>query len=147
MHNTVVNLGRKGWTTAGLILVGLGFIGAIVPGMPTTVFLIMALYCFRRGSIKFENWLLNHKVFGPTLRDWDDYRGMRKKTKTIALTMMWIFIGLSLYILRNRIPIAVIVGSVGVFATWYILSRPTIEEKSPIDSESVNEKSDQAFLG
>ena len=54
----------------GWICVGLGFIGIFVPGLPTTIFLIVALWAFTKSSKKLRVWLLNHKKFGPFLRDW-----------------------------------------------------------------------------
>jgi uncharacterized membrane protein YbaN (DUF454 family) len=51
----------------GLIFVGLGFVGAFAPLMPTTIFLILAAACFIRSSSRLEAWVLNHPRFGPTL--------------------------------------------------------------------------------
>ena len=61
---------RASWLALGLFFVGLGIIGAILPLMPTTIFLILAAGCFARSSPRLEKWLLDHKVFGPTLRAW-----------------------------------------------------------------------------
>jgi len=125
-----MTVGRRVWASVGLVFVGLGFIGAFVPGMPTTVFLVLALYCFKRGSARFENWLLNHRVFGPTLRDWEKYRGMRAKAKTKALAVMWPCLSVSCLVLWQRPAIMAIVFLSGVFATWYILTRPTVPENA-----------------
>ena len=54
----------------GFLMVALGMIGAVVPLMPTTIFLIAAAACFARSSPRFEAWLLDHSHFGPILRDW-----------------------------------------------------------------------------
>ena len=61
---------RLGWLALGCLFVGLGMIGAVLPLMPTTIFLILATGCFARSSPRLEAWLLNHPRFGPTLRDW-----------------------------------------------------------------------------
>ena len=121
-----MSVGRRVWASVGLVFVGLGFIGAFVPGMPTTVFLIVALYCFKRGNERFERWLLDHPVFGATLRDWERYRGMRKRSKWTALAVMWPCIAASSALMLQRpVVMALILGS-GVIGTWYILTRPTI---------------------
>ena len=58
------------WFAAGWLMVALGFIGAMLPVMPTTIFLIMAVGCFARSSPRFERWLLEHPQFGRPLRQW-----------------------------------------------------------------------------
>ena len=121
-----MRIGRRLWAGLGLVFVGLGMVGVVVPGMPTTVFMILALYCFKRGSKKFEDWLLNHRVFGPTLRDWERYKGMRKRTKIVAVSMLWVFLGVSLFFLRHKPVVFTIVMACGAWVTWYILSRPTV---------------------
>ena len=57
----------------GWICVGLGFIGIFVPGLPTTIFLIVALWAFTKSSKKLRIWLLNHKKFGPILKNWQPF--------------------------------------------------------------------------
>lgn len=146
-----MKLGRSIWTGVGLVLVGLGLIGVVVPGMPTTIFMILALYCFKRGSVKFENWLLNHRVFGPTLRDWEKHKGIRKRTKIIAVGTLGFFIlmsvGVIMVISKKPVVVAIVVGT-GVLVSWYILSRPTIEDPAPVEEPaSLTASEDQAFLG
>lgn len=58
------------WFCAGWLMVALGFIGALLPVMPTTIFLIAAAGCFARSSPRFERWLLDHPRFGPPLVAW-----------------------------------------------------------------------------
>ncbi|MEZ4605877.1 MAG: YbaN family protein [Deinococcales bacterium] len=58
------------WFILGLFFTCLGFIGAFLPIMPSTVFLLIAAYFFARSSPRFYNWLLNHPVFGQLIRDW-----------------------------------------------------------------------------
>src|SRR3546814_5197123 len=57
-----------GWLMLGFIWVGIGAVGAFVPLLPTTIFIILALGCFARSSPRLEHWLLNHERFGPALR-------------------------------------------------------------------------------
>jgi len=74
------------WKWAGWICVGLGAIGAAVPIMPTVPFLLMAAFCFERGSPELHRRLLEHKTFGPPLRAWRNERviGVRAKVFSVA---------------------------------------------------------------
>ena len=70
----------------GFVCVGLGYVGVILPGVPSTIFFICALWAFKRSSPRFESWLLSHRVFGPTLQDWDEYRAIKLRTKIVAIS-------------------------------------------------------------
>jgi uncharacterized membrane protein YbaN (DUF454 family) len=64
--------------------VGLGFLGLFLPLLPTTPFLLLAAYCFSRGSAKLHHWLLNHPTMGPVIRDWNERRVIRPRIKVFA---------------------------------------------------------------
>lgn|GEM_PF-417001 len=72
----------------GLCLVVIGMIGVIVPGLPTTIFLILAAGCFAKSSTCLHSWLLSHKWFGPFIHNWNETRSIPKKAKAMALLMM-----------------------------------------------------------
>jgi uncharacterized membrane protein YbaN (DUF454 family) len=77
----------------GCANVALGVIGAFVPGLPTTVFLLIALWAFSRSSLRFHAWLWNHPTFGRSVRDWHTHKVIPKKAKWLAvLTMMASFV-------------------------------------------------------
>lgn len=124
---------KRLWTALGLLLTGIGFVNLFIPGMPTTVFLIMALFCFKKGSSKFDAWLLNHKVFGPTLRDWERTKGIRPRTKKVAVGTMWIFLAASIALLHKKPIVGAIIFTCGVWVTWYILSRPDVLDEPVAD--------------
>jgi uncharacterized membrane protein YbaN (DUF454 family) len=131
-----MKLSRWVYTVLGLGFVGLGLIGLAVPGLPTTGFMIIALFCFKKGSARLEAWLLNHKKFGPTLRDWDENRAIRRRTKIVAIVSMWIFSavsGIFVEVTWFRISLAVLC----CFGTWYIVTRKTVEDL-PVDVRSAS---------
>jgi uncharacterized membrane protein YbaN (DUF454 family) len=68
----------------GLILTGLGIVGAFLPLMPTTIFLILAAGAFAHSSPRLEGWLLNHARFGPTLRAWRENGAIPRRAKALA---------------------------------------------------------------
>lgn len=122
-----MKLANAAFTGIGLTLVGVGIVGVFVPGLPTTVFLVMALFCFKQGSPRFESWLLNHRQFGPTLRDWEENRAIKPRTKVIAIATMWAFIILAAFLIANK-WIAGGVVALGVYGTWFILTRKSAEQ-------------------
>ena len=86
------------WLLAGVgaVAVALGAIGVVVPGMPTTVFLIVASYCFARSCPWLEERLLRVSVFAPYMAFIDDGRPMPRRARTVALSAMWMSVSLSL---------------------------------------------------
>jgi uncharacterized protein len=72
----------------GWLNVVLGVIGIIVPGMPTTVFLLIALWAFSKCSERFQNWLWKHKHLGPPVRAWYEHKVIPPAAKVFAVVMM-----------------------------------------------------------
>lgn len=75
---------RLAWAVLGLVCVGLGGIGTVLPGLPTTIFLIAAAACFSRSSPRLERWVLDLPVVGRAVRDHRDGLGMPRRAKTMA---------------------------------------------------------------
>tara|TARA_B100000214_G_scaffold130411_1_gene92713 strand:- start:708 stop:1154 length:447 start_codon:yes stop_codon:yes gene_type:complete len=113
----------------GFTFVGLGFIGIIIPGMPTTVFMILAAACFAKSSPKFERWILNLPGIGRLVQDHRDGLGMPQKSKVIAIAMMVIAVTLSIIFAITNTLIQILVGSVGVIGVWYVGVRVPTKEK------------------
>lgn len=108
----------------GFLFVGLGYVGVIVPGMPTTIFMILAVWAFKKSSPRFESWLLNHRVFGPTLRDWDEHRAITLKTKYIAIATMVGFASVSIFFIKKPL-VQAIVGFSVLCVAIYVATRKT----------------------
>lgn len=73
---------------AGGLALLLGIIGIFLPIMPTVPFVILTAMCWGRASPRFHYWLINHKIFGPMIRDWLERRAIPRRAKYIAWTMM-----------------------------------------------------------
>ena len=116
-----------GWTS-----VALGLIGVVVPGLPTTTFLIIAAWCFVRSSERAYAWLLEHRILGPYVRDYLSGKGMPVKSKVIALTMMWLACSTSAYFfVPNRFGQAAVMAC-AVIGTYLVLVRvPTRVSENP----------------
>ncbi len=106
----------------GWICVGLGIIGAFLPLLPTTPFLLLAAWCFYKSSPKTHAWLLNHKLMGPPLRDWQNERAISVKTKILVMAM----IGTSLFFIwrgMNREWVKYAVTTLLILVSIFILTR------------------------
>lgn len=117
-------LARFAYLTLGLTFAGFGIAGYILPGLPGTVFMILALFCFKRSSPRLENWLLTHPWCGKPLRLWDYNKSITLAAKRFALGGIWIFGGSSAIFVPDPIARAGIVSAM-LIGTWYVLSRPT----------------------
>ena len=113
----------------GFIFVAVGFIGVLVPGLPTTVFMIMAAWCFAKSSPRFERWVLQLPGIGKFVQDHRSGLGMPRKSKIIAITMMSLAVVLSIIFALNQISIRFIVGTVGIFGVWYVGCKVPTREK------------------
>lgn len=113
------------WLSLGHLAVGLGVVGVFLPLLPTTPFLLVAAYCYGRGSARFERWLLNHPRLGPLIQAWRAHRVIPAKAKLLAGLMISLSM---LYVLtRTTIPMVGKIAMCGVTlpVLGYILSRPS----------------------
>jgi len=108
----------------GWVCVGFAFIGIFVPGLPTTIFLIIALWAFAKSSKKFHAWLLNHKRFGPLLRNWETHKVVPKKAK-ITMVVLQILVVFMIHYTFNNIYITFSLIIVLTLVAWYVLSLPS----------------------
>ena len=108
----------------GWLCVGFAFIGIFLPGIPTTPFLIVALWAFAQSSKKFHTWLLNHKKFGPILRNWESHRVVPRKAKILMVILQTLAVFLFHYSLQN---IYLTIGLIVLlfFVAKYVMSLPS----------------------
>ncbi len=109
----------------GIVCVALGAIGVVVPGMPTTVFVIAASYLFARSCPAFDRRLQDNRWFGPSLRAYRQTGGMPARAKVIAMMSMWSGIAVSWVVLHNAPPaVRVVLIAAGITGTaaiaWYV---------------------------
>ena len=110
--------------TIGWLCVGLAFVGTFVPGIPTTIFLIVALWAFAKSSKKFHSWLLNHKRFGPIMQNWESHKVVPRKAKILMVILQISAVIIFHYSLQN-IYLTVLLIITLVFVARYVLSLPS----------------------
>ncbi len=119
---------RAGWLAGGLVAVALGAVGIVVPGLPTTVFFIIAAWCFSHSSPRLERWVLNLPRIGPVVRDYRAGLGMPRRAKAIAISMIVVFVTLSVVVFIGTWPPRLGVLALGAIGVAYIALRiPTRE--------------------
>ena len=85
---TIHQLKRFLWKLLGFCSLGMAYVGLVTPGIPYSIFVVFAAYCFTKGSPKMHAWLYNHKIFGPFLTNWSQKRVFPHKMKFFMLAMM-----------------------------------------------------------
>jgi uncharacterized membrane protein YbaN (DUF454 family) len=123
------------WFITGTICLTLGAIGIVLPILPTTPFLLAAAACYYKSSPRMHKWLLNNKWFGEYIKNYKEGKGIPKKTKVTALTVLWVTIGVSTFFFLDRLlpavlvlPMQLVMISVALIVTIYMLRLPTYQK-------------------
>jgi uncharacterized membrane protein YbaN (DUF454 family) len=108
-------LKRYSLIALGTICLAIGIVGIFTPILPTTPFLLLAAFCYLRSSQRFYRWLMNNRVFGSYIRSYTEGRGIPIKVKLFTIALLWVTIGISIWLVANWIVTAVLlVVAVGV---------------------------------
>ncbi|WP_375766884.1 YbaN family protein [Archangium gephyra] len=116
---------RWAFMALGFVCVGLGVLGAFLPLLPTTPFLLVALWAFSRSSRRFHHWLYTHPRFGPRLQEWNRYGTVPVKVKVSAVSAMALSFGFMAFVARVKWPVLVAAGALILVGATYVLSRPS----------------------
>jgi uncharacterized protein len=124
---------------AGTLCVILGAIGIFVPVMPTTPFLLVAAACYARSSDRFYRWLLNSRFLGTYIRNYREGLGMTLGAKVFTLTMLWVGIGYSAYLV-DHLAIRLLLAVIAIGVTSHLVSLPTHrpEHKAPKEQDAAS---------
>ena len=123
---------RSFYLCLGFICLLLGLIGVILPLLPTTPFIILAAFCFSRSSKKFHQMLLNHRLFGSMIREWEAYGVIPLKVKCLSSSMMIIMISYPVLFKELAWWIDAIMIATALIGLVYVWSKPSrVLSKSP----------------
>ena len=112
--------------SAGVIALLLGLIGVVLPLLPTTPFVLVAAWCFARSSPRFHRMLLEHRLFGPLIRDWEQHGIIPLKVKCLSTTMMLVMVSYPLLFRSFDLSLKALVVLTVIVALAYIWSRPSV---------------------
>lgn len=115
------------WVITGFIALGLGILGIVLPVLPTTPFILLAAFCFLRGSPRLHTWLEEQPWLGKQLRLWNEKRAITPKVRRFAISYLWLAIGFSvLFVLSAPVAQAVLL-LIGLAVTIFLLRLSTHE--------------------
>lgn len=117
----------------GHLFLTLGIIGAFLPLLPTTPFLLLAAFFYSKSNERLHRWILSHKYLGPPLKDWENNGVIGLKAKIIATIMLGLVLTWRIPSLNVSIIIKIIAGSVLLGVLIFIWSRPSrrkVEDKN-----------------
>lgn len=106
---------------SGVICVALGTLGAFVPLLPTTPFLLLASYCFIRSSDRLYNWLINHRFLGKFIRDYVEHKSINPNVRLITLAILWTSILSSVILLQVKIWVKLLLLAIAIGVTIHLM--------------------------
>lgn len=127
--NTRQKIVRALFFVAGTVSLTIGAIGIVLPVLPTTPFLLLALACYCRSSERMTKWVLTNKYFGSYIRRYKEGKGIPIKTKIVALAALWITISYSAFFIVNIWWIVqLILFAIAIAVSIHIIRLPTYRE-------------------
>lgn len=112
--------------SVGWLSIALGALGAILPLLPTTPFILLAAACFAKSSPRFHSWLLTHRHLGPIIRQYQSGNGLPRKVRQRALTAIWASMALSMLIIGKWWAVTLL-GIIGACVTIYLFRLPVTD--------------------
>jgi len=112
------------WALCGLLALGFGALGVVLPLLPTVPFMLLAAFCFARSSPQLHNWLISHPYFGPPIMDWQERGAISRRGKIAATVSIAAVFAVSLA-LGVRPQVLAIQGVVLTAVLTFIWTRPT----------------------
>lgn len=113
---------------SGVVLVGIGVLGIFLPLLPTTIFFLLAAWCFARSSEKYYVWLHTNRFFGKYLASYRSGKGMTLWSKVFTLAFLWIGIISSAVFFTENLYVRILLMAVAVGVTWHLLAIKTDSE-------------------
>ena len=111
----------------GTLSLIIGIIGIVIPGLPTTPFLLLTAGLYLKSSDRLYNALISNKILGKYILKYRKNKGIALKTKIYSITIMWFMISLSAFAFFDNMIVRIILFIVGGIGTFVMLRIPTIK--------------------
>lgn len=118
---------RALYATLGVVLLGAGIAGFVIPGLPGTPLLLVAAWLFSMSSRRLYDWTTTNRWFGQAVADYRAGLGIPKKVKAVAVTMVVVVISISVFVVLDDWRVQLLVAGLGLYGIYFILTRPTRE--------------------
>ena len=112
----------------GTIFLGIGSIGAILPILPTTPFLLLSAACYIRGSPRIYQWLISNRVFGEFIGNYVKGKGIKRRQKWIAICSTWLMISVTIIFFLDEVLLRILLLVIAGAVSAHILSLPTFND-------------------
>ena len=112
----------------GSLALAAGVLGVFLPILPTTPFVLLAAWCFLRSSDKLYAWVIDNETFGPTVKNYQEGKGITQKTRIKAIVMMWATISISVYFFVSNLYVIAVMYLIAISVSLYLYRLPTITE-------------------
>ena len=114
---------RAVWFTIGVVALALGGLGVLLPLLPTTPFVLVAVFAFGKSAPALAGWLEASRTFGPVIADWQEHGAIAPRFKALAMAMMAAVFLLSVAMSVSAL-VLIIQAACMTGAAAFILSRP-----------------------
>ncbi|QRX63783.1 YbaN family protein [Dysgonomonadaceae bacterium zrk40] len=124
---------RRGlYLTGGILALALAILGIAVPGLPVTPLALLSAFLFAKSSERLYNWLLNNRILGPRIRNFQRRKGVTRRGKLGIMLFMTVMVLFSSFVVIQIIPIRIVIlsmGVIGMVVVWFFV--PTALDDSP----------------
>lgn len=117
---------RTLFVLVGTLFLAIGFVGIIIPVLPTAPLLLLAAACYLRGSEKLHRWMIENRIFGEFIRNYTEGRGIEPRQKVITLAFLWMTISFSALYLIENLPVRILLFLIATAVSVHILALPSL---------------------
>lgn len=131
---------RLAYSALGLLTTGLGILGIFLPGLPTTVFILIALWAFSQSSPRLHNWLVKLPILKETLKEIERFqkeKNLPLSTKLVSQSAAWVSC-IACTVIFQSIPLTIVLALTAISCSAYMASIPTRPAAQPADSDSLD---------
>ncbi len=129
---TTMETKRLFFFSIGVILLGVGAVGVVLPVLPTTPLVLASFFCFTKSSKRAERWILSNRYFGSYIKNYQTKQGIPLDVKIKSIIFLWITLIVSCYFFQDRNYLLILLPLVGVAVTLHIFLIKTKSVKNRV---------------